>query len=266
MWLLAISAPVYICLSILFGLAFYPPPADKMNAMVFSGVFVCILCAPMIIWFARPLFKTWTAYTHYPVRLDRRNQMVHVFRHNGEGGVLSLPWKDLTFGIGNGEMNQGPILVVGYVKREDGHYDYFRLGMTWSTFEGKLQQWEYYRRYMEEGPDALPEPELLLPIDGKRESFRVGAQQSWFVAGPYIPAAVLLCFLTVPGSLLRWLIMRVRRLPRWPQHVIDSCPVSPDDRYAFRPAQSLDVSLELATVVTLGVLALDAAFLWSIFG
>ncbi|OJA51470.1 hypothetical protein BGV69_30770 [Burkholderia ubonensis] len=64
----------------------------------------------------------------------------------------------------------------GYVRCPDGSYDYFRLGVIWPTDEGMRGQWEYYRRYMEEGPDALPEPEILLPIERKRESFRMGAQ------------------------------------------------------------------------------------------
>ncbi|MFP3561508.1 hypothetical protein SB861_64610, partial [Paraburkholderia sp. SIMBA_049] len=63
--------------------------------------------------------------------------------------------------------------------------------------------------------------------------------------------AMFLAPLTVPGSLLRWFIMHVtRRLPRWPQHIVDACPISPDDKYAFRPAKSLNVSLGLAFVVT----------------
>ncbi len=153
--------------------------------------------------------------------------------------------------------------MTGYVQRPDKGYDYFRLGVMWPSEEGMRGQWEYFRRYMEEGPDSLPEPEILLPIDGMRESFRVGAQLCWFLAGPMLGPAIFLAPLTVPGSLLRWFIMHVtRRLPRWPQHIVDACPVSPDDRYAFRQVRPLDVSLPLALVVTVGVLALDATLLY----
>nr|WP_256253167.1 DUF6708 domain-containing protein [Burkholderia ubonensis] len=172
-------------------------------------------------------------------RLDRKNQMVHVFRHNGEDGVSSYRWRDITFGmIGGGALQRSFVkgVMAGYVRRPDGSYDYFRLGVMWPTEEGMRGQWEYFRRYMEEGPDSLPEPEILLPIENKRESFRMGAQLCWFLAGPMLGPAIFLAPLTVPGSLLRWFIMHVTRcLPRWPQHIMDICPISADDKYAHKP-------------------------------
>ncbi|WP_232443630.1 DUF6708 domain-containing protein [Burkholderia ubonensis] len=233
---------------------------------IFYNSVATIFCLPFVIWFSRILFKTFTGCTHYPVRLDRKNQMVHVFRHNGEDGVSSYRWRDITFGmIGGGALQRSFVkgVMAGYVRRPDGSYDYFRLGVMWPTEEGMRGQWEYFRRYMEEGPGSLPEPEILLPIEGKRESFRMGAQLCWFMAGPMLGPAIFLAPLTVPGSLLRWFIMHVtRRLPRWPQHIVDLCPISADDKYAHKPPKSLDVSLDLAFVVTAGVLALDAALIW----
>ncbi|WP_232436576.1 DUF6708 domain-containing protein [Burkholderia ubonensis] len=224
------------------------------------------LSMPFLLWFARILYNTFTGCTHYPVRLDRKNQMVHVFRHNGEDGVSSYRWRDITFGmIGGGALQRGFVqgVMAGCIRRPDGSYDYFRLGVMWPTEEGMRGQWEYFRRYMEEGPDSLPEPEILLPIENKRESFRMGAQLCWFMAGPMLGPAIFLAPLTVPGSLLRWFIMHVtRRLPRWPQHIVDLCPISADDKYAHKPPKSLDVSLDLAFFVTAGVLALDAALIW----
>jgi hypothetical protein len=237
---------------------------------LFYNSVITAVFLPGVIWFSRIVFKTFTGCTHYPVRLDRKNQMVHVFRHNGEGGVSSYLWRDVTFGmIGGGALQRSFVkgVTTGYVQHPDRTYDYFRLGVMWPTEEGMRGQWEYFRRYMEEGPDSLPEPEILLPIDGRRESFRMGAQLCWFLAGPMLGPAIFLAPLTVPGSLLRWFIMHVTRtLPRWPQHIVDACPVSPDDRYASRPVKSLDVSLELAFVVTAGVLAFDAALLYWFIG
>ncbi|WP_321847504.1 DUF6708 domain-containing protein [Burkholderia diffusa] len=233
---------------------------------LFYNSVATIACLPFVIWFSRILFKTFTGCTHYPVRLDRKNQMVHVFRHNGESGVSSYRWRDITFGmIGGGALQRDFVqgVMAGYVRRPDGSYDYFRLGVMWPTEEGMRGQWEYFRRYMEEGPDSLPEPEILLPIANKRESFRMGAQLCWFMAGPMLGPAIFLAPLTVPGSLLRWFIMHVtRRLPRWPQHIVDICPISADDKYAHKPPKSLNVSLDLAFIVTAGVLALDATLIW----
>src|SRR5690606_20705814 len=53
---------------------------------LFAGV------AAAILWFGKAdLF----GYTHYPIRLNHRTQMVHVFRK--DGSVLSVPWADLYF-------------------------------------------------------------------------------------------------------------------------------------------------------------------------
>ncbi|WP_232441697.1 DUF6708 domain-containing protein [Burkholderia ubonensis] len=243
-----------------------PWPDDIYMNGLFAIIFMNVLSMPFFLWFARILYNTFTGCTHYPVRLDRKNQMVHVFRHNGEDGVSSYRWRDITFGmIGGGALQRSFVkgVMAGYVRHPDGSYDYFRLGVMWPTEEGMRGQWEYFRRYMEEGPDSLPEPEILLPIEDKRESFRVGAQLCWFMAGPMLGPAIFLAPLTVPGSLLRWFIMHVTRcLPRWPQHIIDICPISADDKYAHKPPKSLDVSLDLAFFVTAGVLALDAALIW----
>lgn len=43
----------------------------------------------------RTLRRELFTYTHYPVRFDRERGFVHVFRHNGPDGVLSVPWKDV---------------------------------------------------------------------------------------------------------------------------------------------------------------------------
>jgi hypothetical protein len=235
------------------------PPGRNALADTAIFIFMMILFLPSVVWFGWSMFKTATGYTHYPVRLDRKKQMVHVFRHHGEGGVLSLPWRDITFGIGTGKRQFSPAgTIMGYVKKDDGDYDYFRLGVTYPSTSALYQHWEYFRRYMDEGPDAVPEPPILLPIDGKREPFRVGAHLTWFTFGPFLSLAALSLVLTVPGSLLRWFIMHVtRRVPRWPQWLIDSTPISPDDRFAFKPVKPLEVPLWVAFVVTIGVLALD---------
>jgi hypothetical protein len=265
-WITCAFAFPLVVIGDVVDLIYYPPGRINFIPSILTTIFTFILSLPLSLVLGRILFYTFTGHTHYPVRLDRKNQMVHVFRHNGEGGVSSYRWRDVTFGMRGGGVRQYGFLrgvIAGCVKLSDGTYDYFRLGVMWPTEEGMRGQWEYFRRYMEEGPDSLPEPEILLPIDGRRESFRMGAQLCWFLAGPMLGPAIFLAPLTVPGSLLRWFLMHVTRtLPRWPQHIVDACPVSPDDRYASRPVKSLNVSLELAFVVTTGVLAFDATLLY----
>src|SRR5690554_2295242 len=37
----------------------------------------------------------WAHYTHYPIRLNRKSRMVHVFRR--DGSILSVPWEEVFF-------------------------------------------------------------------------------------------------------------------------------------------------------------------------
>ncbi|SPY78747.1 hypothetical protein [Providencia rustigianii] len=39
------------------------------------------------------LKKEWFAWTHYPIRFDRKNQLVHAHRH--DGSVFSVRWDDV---------------------------------------------------------------------------------------------------------------------------------------------------------------------------
>ncbi|MEQ4639306.1 hypothetical protein AB7Y49_16655, partial [Providencia vermicola] len=41
------------------------------------------------------LKKEWFAWTHYPIRFDRKNRLVHAHRH--DGSVFSARWDDLFF-------------------------------------------------------------------------------------------------------------------------------------------------------------------------
>ncbi|OJA40454.1 hypothetical protein BGV47_07270 [Burkholderia ubonensis] len=111
-----------------------PPRSDEYDQIAYTILTMIIVGVSGIggfIWFGRILYNTFTGCTHYPVRLDRKNQMVHVFRHNGEDGVSSYRWRDITFGmIGGGALQRSFVkgVMAGYVRRPDGSYDYFRLG------------------------------------------------------------------------------------------------------------------------------------------
>jgi hypothetical protein len=53
----------------------------------FLVVMLCLLGVG--IW---ALTRDCFSYTRKPIRFNRLNQTVYVFRHNGPGGVLSIPW------------------------------------------------------------------------------------------------------------------------------------------------------------------------------
>ncbi|WP_230945188.1 DUF6708 domain-containing protein [Burkholderia cepacia] len=164
-----------------------------------------------------------------------------------------------------GGLNWG---VLGYLPDADGQVTHaLYLGAVMPVHpkgigpdEPLLAHWEYFRRYMEEGPASVPAPNYLLPIENRREPFLYGVHRLWQMFGPF---AVLFAPLTTPAGLFRWVAMRMSRLPRWPAEVDAQCRVAPEDAIV-RPTKKTysRVSVALGTVA---MLALDAILLWLLF-
>ncbi|HHX4057692.1 MAG: DUF6708 domain-containing protein [Burkholderia contaminans] len=160
-------------------------------------------------------------YTYKPIRLVRSTRKVHVFRHNGPGGVWSLDWDKMVFCLKKGGVNWG---VLGYLPDANGQVTHaFYLGAVMPVHpkgigpdEPLLAHWEYFRRYMEEGPASVSAPDVFLPIENRREPFLYGVYRLWQMFGPF---AVLFAPVTTLAGLFRWLAMRMSRLPRWPEEV-----------------------------------------------
>lgn len=68
------------------------------------------------------------AHTHYPIRFNRVTQMVHVFRHDGPDGALTVPWESVFFHIGRGTNMKFLRDIRGEVLDGDTVKDTFALG------------------------------------------------------------------------------------------------------------------------------------------
>ncbi|KWC93321.1 hypothetical protein WL57_06095 [Burkholderia cepacia] len=205
-------------------------------------------------------------YTYKPIRLVRSTRTVHVFQHAGPGGTWSLDWDKLVFCLKKSGLNWG---VLGYLPDENGQATHaFYLGNVMPVHpsgmradEPLLAHWEYFRRYMEEGPASVPAPDYLLPIENRREPFLYGVYRLWQMFGPF---AVLFAPITTLAGLFRWVAMRMSRLPRWPADVVAQCQVSPDDATAPPKKKATDNSVSVAMGVVL-MLALDVVLFWLLF-
>ncbi|UDM53392.1 DUF6708 domain-containing protein [Cupriavidus sp. MP-37] len=189
------------------------------------------LCVIKFIW-----LKDFFCYTHYPIRFNRKNRMVYVFRHNGPGGVLTIPWDSAYFYIGRSSPAAG----------NPGHYtfdlrcnvlddqrmvrDTFAVGMDGSTSRGAvLEHWEMVRRYMEEGPQSLPFPPLALTVSTETTLrnmviTQVSGQFSGFLG-------ILMLPITLPWALFRYLAMKTCKRPVWPEDVENACVIDPRDPF-----------------------------------
>ena len=191
--------------------------------------------APFFLFFGWIVKKDGFRFTHYPIRLNRKTQMVHVFRTDGT--VLSAPWKDLFFCITSLPQNNWEI--QGHVLSTDGVTvkETFALPATGTGAADRDQlprYWEFVRRYMEEGPGSVSaRVEYCLPIANQRERFTDGFHrmhgQAHALFAPILIAVLLFLYiLPYPG---RWLAMRTSQLPVWPKEVDDVCVVEANDLY-----------------------------------
>lgn len=180
----------------------------------------------------------WAYYTHYPIRLNRKTQMVHVFRR--DGSVLSVPWSEVFFTL---DHDAGFWGIRGHVLEADRETvkETFALG-TFATVKAPEPMrmlhahWEFFRRYMAEGPEAVASHvKQALPIDGRRESFRVGYEA---LASHFRHPSALGAVISVLGwpiiavsSLGRWVAMRISKIPQWPDEIKAVNVVADDDPY-----------------------------------
>lgn len=191
-----------------------------------------VLPVAACIWLLR---KESFTYTHYPIRLNRKTRMVHVFRLDGT--VLSVPWDKLfiTFGRCASPRHWD---VRAHVMDKDGvtvreSFSLSEWGVGDRDRELLKHYWEFVRRYMEDGPQAVIHGvHFCLPIESKREPVRFGVQRQFVEAtGMPLPlrlAGLALALVLAPG---RWFAMRTSKIPVWPKEIDDACSIEPGDPY-----------------------------------
>jgi hypothetical protein len=202
----------------------------------FVSVMTTLILAPLLVFVSWLLLKESFAYTHYPVRLNRKTRMVHVFRLDGT--VLTVPWEAIYFTLGRcASPKQWD--VRGHVLDADGVTvrESFALGAWDVGQQGKAilrRYWEFIRRYMEDGPkEAHSTVAICLPIAERRESVRSGYDRMFaeFSGAPFMARALgaVMALAMVPG---RWFAIRTSKIPRWPESIEDESRVEAGDPYA----------------------------------
>ena len=188
-------------------------------------------------------------YTRRPIRFNRIDRKIYAFRHNGPGGVVSVPWDDAFLYVERqpkaGLTSTAPRMIRCLVLDAQGQVsDSFRIGkrvvLAYSE-EGELgrkvmaelyEDFEYYRRFMEDGPASLPpvseflstkvsfRNSLKLQFDGMSDMFRSG---NLFLLLVGIVAAIPTFLLAVAYHLAQLTC----REPVWPDDVERACAPSP---------------------------------------
>lgn len=220
---------------------------QRLEQVIFSAV-IFLISLPLVALGVCALRKESFAYTHYPIRFNRKTRMVHIFRHGGF--VLSAPWDEIFFTLGHlPPLNQwevrGYILesdkvtvretfslsCVGSLSPEDisGETDHI------SSSDFVRAHWEFVRRYMEEGPQSISnQVQFCMPVDKKRESVRMSLERTFAnISG----APIFIFLMLVPFCLIvfffRLIAVRTSKNPVWPDDVEASSSIEPGDPFAI---------------------------------
>jgi hypothetical protein len=207
---------------------------DKFLPSAFPLVLASALLAFTVFLFTRDAFTC----THYPIRFNRQNRQVYVFRRNGT--VLKAGWEDICWTIFGHNIGTRDLFVAGHVMADDKKTIKETFGLSVTTAgragEEKLKNhFEFFRRYMEEGPgpvlDAIrPVPLIMLPgIDREREGWKFGWERLTLHANGSLIGMALYQVFAFPESFVRWIVMRTSKIPQWPQWMEDECVIEPGD-------------------------------------
>ncbi|KOY60217.1 hypothetical protein AM629_20610 [Photorhabdus heterorhabditis] len=233
----SLFAPLFL---ICFGLILYAYGGMAYQYIVYRKIIpslfdVSVLTAgfALLIYFSGKLtLKEWFATTHYPIRFNRKTQMIHVYRFNGT--VLSIPWKAVFFTLTKYSGKMSEWCIDGHILADDKEtvLDTFSLGFSGVFRELILGYWEFIRCYMEE--EGLQEQaDIILlcpPIEQKKEGYifglqyliRMNSRLEWFVELINFPFDLI-------TSVARYIAMQTSKIPQWPQEVEEACQVDPDD-------------------------------------
>ncbi|RQR35102.1 hypothetical protein DIE23_10330 [Burkholderia sp. Bp9143] len=184
-------------------------------------------------------------YTRKPIRFNRLNRTIYAFRHNGPGGVLSVPWERAFFYVERkpkaGLAGTAPRVVRCLVLDEAGQVvDTFSIGKRvvlafaentnagQQVMEELYQDFEYYRRFMEGGPSSVPPvAEFLSTEVSFRNSLRMQFEDVSDITRSNNPILWLLLAVTTMPSLIQATMYYVAQLtcrePVWPDEVERAC-------------------------------------------
>lgn len=190
-----------------------------------------LLAIVSLLWI---LLREIFTYTHFPIRLNRKNRMVYVWRKNGQ--TLKAPWDKLFFCLrGYSDMGGKTWDIRGYVLDDDGITvkDSFPFS-SYSSSDAKdlREHFEYFRRYMENGPEQPHRMlKICLPIATRRETWWEGFMRLLLNMNGWPLFQIVFSPFYFVCSLGRWFAMRTSRIPQWPHWVEQECAIEPNDPY-----------------------------------
>lgn len=208
------------------------PNENGLWEAVFFGMAMFAVVGALGAWVACKEMFRWT---YYPIALDRKRRLVHVFRLDGT--VLTAPWDKIYFTLGRSKAAFGTRNwdIRGLILDPDGVTvkETFSFCIATSRVENAYSHWEFLRRYMEEGPQAVLDAVLYcMPVDGKRESFAFSKERI-FANDAQTPGLmyVLAALFNYLHAIMRWVVVHTSKIPAFPPEIEATLQPEPGDPY-----------------------------------
>lgn len=187
----------------------------------------------------RWLFLELFRLTHYPIRLNRKLRKIYAFDPRTME-LLEMDWDKTYFTIQptRTRMPQQQWEILALTIDADGETVRHVLPFSgmWYAEKDVLRHWEYLRRYMEEGPEAIIEyTPIFLDIANRKETFMEGFRRLYapfyhLTKTPFVLMFGPWMFFSAIG---RHIGMLTSKIPQWPAHVEDECRIEPGDRWEY---------------------------------
>ncbi|MNM79323.1 hypothetical protein D3C81_912500 [compost metagenome] len=163
---------------------------------------------------------------HLLIRFNRKTQQVYLHRPSSCGGIVTFPWKTTgSTGINpeDDSLSVGMRLGLVWHPSRTGlpHMEMALLGKQGQGGSELRDEWEFIRRYMEEGPHAVPRPRLSTQLPSPIQAFsaqfeglgRFFRKSSWLFKVALLmvwPAFVII-------GTGHWFSLLLCWRPRWPK-------------------------------------------------
>lgn len=195
-----------------------------------------VLLAPIAAFAIWGLTRDAFRLTHYPIRLNRKTRKFYAIDPRTLE-VVEAEWDKMVFTLQPCKRKRWieEYEILGHVVADDGTTvrKTIPFSMVWGVKEHLIRHWEYMRRYMEEGPEAVfDHTPVCLPIADRKEAYLFGLQVLImnFAGSVLMIVAAPLNFLISIG---RYIAMQTSQIPTWPEHIEAECAVEPGDPYAI---------------------------------
>lgn len=222
--ILATLAFAFFGLYMTLGMIIRGPGHNSLFEYVFALLVIGGLTGGMLFSFFK--FKLyipvrWELFTQRRllIRFNRKTRQVHLHRPKNTGGITTVAWED-TVAVPE---RAGMRLLLLWPPHKTGEpfMTFAAVGKRAGSSQELIDEWEFIRRYMEEGLESVPEPRVRSRIpwpwyslepqfEGLGPILRNGGWQMWLGKLLISPA-----FLTLGGG--HWLSQLLCWEPRWPK-------------------------------------------------